>query len=226
MKALFAILLFAAAACAADANVTGRWTGNAVITMPDGQTIERTALFILTQSGAAVTGTAGPDESQQLPLQDGKLEGSRLTFRVVTEDVLFNFTLTADQDRMQGEVNGTQAGMALKIKLDLSRPSVTGKWSGSASYATGDGQTRESSAFLELKQEATALSGRAGSDEGRAEPIQKGKIEGSKITFELMAGETPIVFNLVLEGDRIKGEATASRGGLELKGKVDLARVK
>ena len=122
MKALLSILLFAAAAFAADANVAGRWSGSMTLLAPDGQTRDGSALLILTQSGTAVAGTAGPSEDRQLPIQAGKIDGSKLTFQVQAEDVNFSFALSLDKpDHMAGEVNGTQNGQQLKIKLDLTR---------------------------------------------------------------------------------------------------------
>ena len=121
MKTFLLALILAAVASAADIDVTGRWSGSMTLLAPDGQTRDGSALFILKQSGAGVTGTAGPSEDRQLPIQDGKLDGARLTFQVQAEEVSFAFAMAIDGDHMKGEVNGTQNGQVLKIKLDLTR---------------------------------------------------------------------------------------------------------
>ena len=65
MKKILVCSLLAAlmALAAAAADVNGKWSGS--LTTESGQ--PGTAFAILKQSGTAVTGSAGPDESQQWP---------------------------------------------------------------------------------------------------------------------------------------------------------------
>jgi hypothetical protein len=63
-------------------SVAGTWTGTVDYTGPGGETQSGGAWCLFKQDGENVTGTAGPDEGQQVPVLDGKLVGDRLTFRV------------------------------------------------------------------------------------------------------------------------------------------------
>ena len=103
---------------------------------------------------------------------------------------------------------------------------VTGKWSGSFAPVGPNGDSKESTAFLVLKQNGTEITGTAGPNEGEQFPIEKGKIEGNKITLEVNHEDHILKFALVLADERIKGEATMSSEGQEMKAKLDVVRVK
>ncbi len=96
---------------------------------------------------------------------------------------------------------------------------VTGKWSGT--FATD--QDPNGSAYAVIKQSGTEISGTAGPNEQQQWKIQKGKIEGNKVTLEV-ASDDGTVYNcsLTLEGDHLKGDVNA--GGM--KAKLDLSKVK
>jgi len=54
-----------------------------------------------------------------------------------------------------------------------------------ASPITGpDGSSKESTAFLKLKQNGTEITGSVGPNEDEQHPIQKGKVDGNKIVLE------------------------------------------
>src|SRR5437588_3147642 len=60
---------------------------------------------------------------------------------------------------------------------------ATGKWSGSFAV-TADGETRDSTIFLKLKQEGTKITGQAGPNSEQVNEIKVGTIEGNKIKLE------------------------------------------
>lgn len=101
---------------------------------------------------------------------------------------------------------------------------ATGKWTGSFTPENGDTQ----SALLVLKQNGTAITGTAGPDEGEQWPIRVGKIEGNKVTVEVQSEDGVAVYRceLVLDGDHMKGDLTATRGDQTMKAKMDVSRVK
>jgi hypothetical protein len=105
--------------------------------------------------------------------------------------------------------------------------SATGKWSGSFKISHANGETEDSTAILVLKQTGTEITGTVGPDEDKQLPIQKGKIEGTKITLEADNQGRTIKFALVLSGDHITGEASMSEddGGIG-KAKLDVTRTK
>jgi hypothetical protein len=103
---------------------------------------------------------------------------------------------------------------------------VTGKWSGSFNLTGPNGETKETTALLVLKQTGTEISGTVGPDEGERIEIQKGKIEGDKIVLEVAQDGATMTFALVLAADRITGEARMSREGQTAHAKVDVSRAK
>jgi hypothetical protein len=103
---------------------------------------------------------------------------------------------------------------------------VTGKWSGTFVMTQSDGQTKDSTALLILKQTGLEISGTVGPHEGEQHAITKGRIEGEKITLESADGGMSITFNLSLAGERITGDVSAVGDGRTLKAKLDVTRVK
>jgi hypothetical protein len=103
---------------------------------------------------------------------------------------------------------------------------VTGKWSGSFNATNPSGEIKESTAFLVLKQTGTTITGTAGPNEDEQFTIQKGKIDGDKITLEVDHEGNTMAFSLVLTAGRITGEAQMSREGQTMKAKIDVSRAK
>jgi hypothetical protein len=101
---------------------------------------------------------------------------------------------------------------------------LSGKWSGSFVISGPDGGTKDSQAFLELKQNGNELAGTVGPSLDKQWTIQKGKIEGDKLTFEVQSDGPLIKFELTLSNDHLKGEAKAEQDGQTLKAAVDLQR--
>ena len=110
----------------------------------------------------------------------------------------------------------------------LAGDDVSGKWSGSievADNAGGSAITTPVRAVFE--QKANLVSGKIGRREDeRSESIRNGKVEGTKISFEVSSVETTsaMKFSLVLRGDRLEGEMKGSVDSGEIVGKVKLTR--
>ena len=103
---------------------------------------------------------------------------------------------------------------------------VTGKWSGSFNITNPDGQTKEGTAFLVLKQNGSEISGSVGPHESEQHTIKKGKIEGDKITLLVEDEGRVINFDLVFAADRIKGDVKMSHAGQTASAKLDVGRSK
>ena len=101
---------------------------------------------------------------------------------------------------------------------------LTGKWSGSFLITGPDGETQDAMAFLELKHNGTELTGTAGPHADKQWAIQKGKVEGNKITFEVQSDDALIKFAIALVDGHLKGEANAEHDGKAMKAVVDLQR--
>ena len=102
-------MLFVAALSAFAGDVSGKYTG----TISNGDPV----MIILKQDGANLTGSGGPDESQQFPMRNGKVDGDKITFEVVAgEDKVFKLSLTAKGDTLEGEAS-REGGDTVVLKL-------------------------------------------------------------------------------------------------------------
>jgi hypothetical protein len=103
---------------------------------------------------------------------------------------------------------------------------LTGKWSGSFVMTMDSGETNEDVAFMDLKQTGKELAGTAGPNADRQWQIAKGKVEGNKVTFEVMTEGPAIAFELTLIDGHLKGTAKASADGRTMNAVVDVQRLK
>jgi hypothetical protein len=110
------------------------------------------------------------------------------------------------------------------LALVMSGADVSGKWSGTIDVEDAGSSTE---VHVELVQKAGALSGKigrtGGGDEGE---IRNGKIDGEKVSFEVVSSETsaPFRFTLTLVNDHLEGEMKGSMDQGEVVGKVKLTR--
>ena len=123
MKTLLCLLIVAvlAGVAMADVDVSGKWSGSFNVTSPDGETHESTAVLILKQSGTTITGTAGPNEDQQFNIQNGKIDGSKITLEVDHDGQPIKMDLVLAGDRITGEANMSHDGQTAKAKLEVTR---------------------------------------------------------------------------------------------------------
>jgi len=124
MKLLIAVMLsivFVATASAADA--TGTWSGNLKVAGPDGQVQDDTIHLVLKQDGTKLTGTAGPSADQQLPIDKGVVDGSKVTLEVAVGQGTFKFELALDADHLKGDVTLNAGPQTMKAKMDATRAS-------------------------------------------------------------------------------------------------------
>ena len=119
------------------------------------------------------------------------------------------------------------SGGALFLAPDLlASDDLSGKWSGSFVTTFSDGDTKDSKAFMDLKQKGAELTGTAGEAPDRQWAILKGKVEGNKVTFEVQTDGPLVKFELTLIDGHLKGEAKAEVEGKPIKAAIDLLRQK
>jgi len=121
MKTLLCFLIAAVLGMAADVDVTGKWAGAFNMTGPNGETNDSTAVLTLKQSGTQITGTVGPSADEQAPIQNGKIEGSKITMEAEHQGHLIKFDLVVASDRITGDANMSADGQTAKAKLDVTR---------------------------------------------------------------------------------------------------------
>jgi len=100
MKRIALLLILSAAGLWADA--TGKWSGAAKA--PERGDETQSLFFIFKQDGATLTGSGGPTEEEQHPMEMGTVEGDRLKFQVpVGGKGTIYFDLKASGDQINGE---------------------------------------------------------------------------------------------------------------------------
>src|SRR2546421_11923519 len=93
---------------------------------------------------------------------------------------------------------------------------LTGKWTGSFIISM-DGETKDDVAYMVLKQSGTELTGTAGPGADQQWPLQKGKVDGNKVTFEVQTDGPLLKFELTLADGHLKGDAKAEHDGHTMK---------
>ena len=104
----------------AAANVGGTWSGMMEQKADNGRTGRMSMLVQLKQDGDQLSGTAGPNENNQAPIQGAKLDGTHLAFSVTLlpppgsdAGPTWRFDLTVSGDRMQGKAEGSMGERSL-----------------------------------------------------------------------------------------------------------------
>ena len=113
MRLLAGCALFAGVMAAAD--VTGAWRGTITTEMARETGGQIPAYMTLNQSDEKVTGSAGGNEKMLVKIQDGRINGDRLTIEASPKaDSVLRFDLRVKGDLLEGDVqeNGRHIGTA------------------------------------------------------------------------------------------------------------------
>jgi len=104
MRIAVAVAVIAGAAMAAD--VTGKWTGS--MAMGDNQF---TLSYDFKQDGEKLTGTVTGPQGNPLTLNDGKVEGDKLSFSIQAEGPNGSFKISSE-----GTIKGDEITLASKME--------------------------------------------------------------------------------------------------------------
>jgi hypothetical protein len=118
---LFVLALALCGVAMADVDVTGKWSGSFNATNPNGETKESTAVLMLKQSGSAITGTVGPNDSEQFPIKKGTIDGDKITLEVDQDGNNITFTLKLASGRISGDAKASREGQTMTAKIDVGR---------------------------------------------------------------------------------------------------------
>ena len=103
---------------------------------------------------------------------------------------------------------------------------VTGKWNGSF-IVTIDGESRDDTAYLDLKQAGSKVTGTAGPRAEKQFPIVAGTIDGDKIKISVEEKPGNIIqIELTVDGEKMTGSGKAEHDGQTMTAKLDLKREK
>ena len=106
-------------------------------------------------------------------------------------------------------------------------PDLTGKWTGTFTRTAPDGRTQSIDWMCDLTQKGKVLTGTTGPNADRQWTIEKGAIDGGKVTFRVQQPEGPMrTFTLTLVKGRLQGEMLAELNNQSFTAKVDLGRAK
>jgi hypothetical protein len=132
MRKLFSVLIIAALAAPLGAaeDVTGKWSGKFTF-VTDGQKQQTDVYAVLTQKGAELTGTIGPEERVQWSITKGKIETTKDVVVVVfsaayaKRDVSFTSTydLRLVKGRLVGKAKIVSEGKTTEADMDMQRVS-------------------------------------------------------------------------------------------------------
>jgi hypothetical protein len=104
---------------------------------------------------------------------------------------------------------------------------LTGKWTGTLTRTAPDGRTQSIDFMFDLTQKGKVLTGTVGPNAERQWPIEKGTVDGGKISFRAQQPDGPLrTFTLKLVKDRLQGEMLAELNGQSFTAKVDGGRAK
>jgi hypothetical protein len=107
-----AILMALSAMTAFAADLTGVWSGE--IAGPDGENFK--VSFTFKQAGAKLTGTVTGPQGDPLEINDGKVEGDKVSFSVAFNGMTI---------KHEGAINGEEIKMTLKADGDFPGGAMT-----------------------------------------------------------------------------------------------------
>ena len=100
-RILAIVLLYAVHAVAGD--VTGKWSGSFKVSGGDHSTPQ---IVILKQDGNRLTGSVGPDASEQYPIENGRVDGDHVRFELTSGEWGFSYDLKeTGPDEMKGNLD-------------------------------------------------------------------------------------------------------------------------
>ena len=112
--------------------------------------------------------------------------------------------------------------------IQAQKTNVTGKWTGTLTMTAPDGRTQSIAFIFNLIQKGKVLTGTAGPNAERQWPIEKGEVNGDKVTFQVQQpdGGPLRKSTLTLVKDRLQGDMALERGEQRAVVKVDMGRAK
>ncbi len=106
-------------------------------------------------------------------------------------------------------------------------PSLTGNWNATFTRTAPTGQTQSITFTFHLTQKGKTLTGTIGPDAARQWKVDKGVVDGNKVTFQVQQTDGPLrTFALALVKGRLQGTQTLTLQGQTAEVTVDAERIK
>lgn len=109
-------LLLVSTAVAAD--LSGKWSGTFRAAGADHDIPQ---LFILKQVGSKLSGSGGPDASEQYPIENPRIDGDTVTFEITTGEWKFRYHLKMSGLHLTGDLELTSADSRRTAKVALNK---------------------------------------------------------------------------------------------------------
>ena len=104
---------------------------------------------------------------------------------------------------------------------------VAGKWMGTLDIRKSDGSVQHDTAYFIIQQDGDKLSGSAGPSERQQSAMTEGTVAASTVRFAVQVRPgTSVSFDLLLDGDHLRGAATGSVWEPDAKISVDTVRLR
>jgi hypothetical protein len=120
------------------------------------------------------------------------------------------------------------AGLFLLLGLAAASAAsdVSGRWTGTAEVKMPDGEVRTYPLHLEITRSGERITGTIGREPDEKLPLEKAKLEGNRLSFEVVPPDAgaPVAFELEVAEGRLEGKLKGETDGGPLSGKVTLAR--
>ena len=100
-------------------DLTGKWSGSF---KADGGDHNVRQCFTLRQQGKSLSGSGGPDASEQYPIEKGSVEDNQVTFQVTTGEWKFTYHLRQlSADSLKGDLKLESVNDSRTAKVSLTR---------------------------------------------------------------------------------------------------------
>lgn len=109
-------LLLVSTAVAGD--LSGKWSGTFRAAGADHDVPQ---LFILKQDGSKLTGSGGPDESEQYPIENPRVDDDKVAFEITTGEWKFSYHLKMSATHLTGNLELTSADSRRTAKVALNK---------------------------------------------------------------------------------------------------------
>ena len=111
------------------------------------------------------------------------------------------------------------------VPAQAQKADLTGKWDATFTRTAPSGQTQTIPFLFDLTQKGKVLTGTIAPDAERVWKIEKGTVDGTKVSFVVQQPNGPLrTFTLNLVKDRLQGEMLAEMNGQSFTAKVDAGR--
>lgn len=117
MKQIVGILLILVSTAVA-ADLSGKWSGTFRAAGADHDVPQ---VFILKQDGSKLSGSGGPDEGEQYPIENPRIDDDKVAFEITTGEWKFSYRLKMSGSHLTGDLELKSADSKRTAKVALNK---------------------------------------------------------------------------------------------------------